>query len=103
MARTNGEGRLKKHSCCLTCSIVCLVLLIVFIVALYVGGTVMFRTYVSPHIGGLSLNDAIALAANVLSGKEAKATYTEEDLDDFYSGLSDAMFLSDKSGFPSIW
>ena len=97
MARTNGEGRLKKHSCCLTCSIVCLVLLIVFIVALYVGGTVMFRTYVSPHIGGLSLNDAIALAANVLSGKEAKATYTEEDLDDFYSGLSDAMFLSDKS------
>ena len=58
MARTNGEGRLKKHSCCLTCSIVCLILLIVFVVALYVGGTFMFKTYVSPHIGGLSLNDA---------------------------------------------
>ena len=97
MARTNGEGRLKKHSCCLTCSIVCLILLIVFVVALYVGGTFMFKTYVSPHIGGLSLNDAIALAANVLSGKEAKADYTEEDLNSFYSGLSDALFLSDKS------
>ena len=56
MARTNGEGRLKKHSCCLTCSIVCLILLIVFVVALYVGGTFMFKTYVCPHIGGLSLN-----------------------------------------------
>ena len=97
MARTNGEGRLKKHNCCLTCSIICFVLLVVFIVALYVGGTIMFRTYVSPHIGGLELNDAIALAANVLSGKEIKPTYTEADLDDFYSGLSDAMFLSDKS------
>lgn len=99
MARTNGEGRLKKHSCCLTCSIVCLILLIVFVVALYVGGTFMFKTYVSPHIGGLSLNDAIALAANVLSGKETKADYTEADLDSFYSGLSDALFLSDKSEF----
>ena len=97
MARTNGEGRLKKHNCCLTCSIICFVLLIVFIVALYVGGTIMFRAYVSPHIGGLELNDAIALAANVLSGKETKATYTEADLDGFYSGLSDALFLSDKS------
>ena len=97
MARTNGEGRLKKRSCCLTCSIICFILLIVFVVALYVGGTVMFKTYVSPHIGGLSLNDAIALAANVLSGKEAKADYTEEDLNSFYSGLSDALFLSDKS------
>ena len=97
MARTNGEGRLKKGNCCLTCSIICFILLIVFIVALYVGGTIMFRTYVSPHIGGLELGDAIALAANVLSGKETKATYTEKDLDDFYSGLSDAFFLSDKS------
>ena len=97
MARTNGEGRLKKRNCCLTCSIVCFILLVVFLVALYVGGTIMFKSYVSPHIGGLTLNDAIALAGNVLSGKEAQTTYAEEDLDSFYSGLSDAMFLSDKN------
>ena len=71
--------------------------MIVFFVALYVGGTIMFKTYVSPHIGGLELNDAIALAANVLSGQEAETTYAEEDLDSFYSGLSEAMFLSEKS------
>ena len=97
MSRTNGEGRLKKRNCCLTCSIICFILLIIFIVALYVGGTILFKTYVSPHIGGLGLNDAIALAANVLSGKEAETTYTEDDLDDFYSGLSDAFFLADKT------
>ena len=97
MSRTNGEGRLKKRSCCLTCSVICFIFLIVFVVALYVGGSIMFKQYVSPHIGGLGLNDAIALATNVLSGKEAKTTYTEEDLDSFYSGLSDALFLSDKS------
>ncbi len=97
MSRTNGEGRLKKRNCCLTCSVICFVLLIVFVVALYVGGTILFKQYVSPHIGGLELNDAIALATNVLSGKEAKTTYTEADLDSFYSGLSDALFLSDKS------
>ena len=57
----------------------------------------MFKTYVSPHIGGLELTDALALAANVLSGKEAKPDYTEADLDSFYSGLSEALFLSDKS------
>ena len=97
MSRTNGEGRLKKRNCCLTCSIICFIILVIFNVALYVGGSIMFKTYVSPHIGGLDLNDAIALAANVLSGKEAKTTYTEADLDSFYSGLSDAMFLSDKT------
>lgn len=97
MSRTNGEGRVKKHNCCLTCSIICFVLLLVFLVALYVGGTIMFKTYVSPHIGGLGLNDALALAGNVLSGKETKTAYAEEDLDSFYSGLSDAMFLSDKN------
>lgn len=97
MSRTNGEGRLKKRNCCLTCSIICFILLIVFVVALYVGGTILFKSYVSPHIGGLGLNDAIALAANVLSGKEAETTYTEDDLDDFYSGLSDAFFLADKT------
>ena len=97
MSRTNGEGRLKKRNCCLTCSIICFILLIIFVVALYVGGTILFKEYVSPHIGGLGLNDAIALAANVFSGKEAKTTYTEDDLDAFYSGLSDAIFLSDKS------
>ena len=99
MPRTNGEGRLKKHDCCLTCSIICVVLLVVFFVALFVGGTILFNHYVSPQIGGLKLNDAIALTTNVLAGKEAKSDYTEEDLDSFYSGLSDALFLSDKSEF----
>ena len=97
MSRTNGEGRQKKHNCCLTCSIICFVLLVVFLVALYVGGSIMFKTYVSPQIGGLGLNDALALAGNVLSGKETKTAYAETDLDSFYSGLSDAMFLSDKN------
>ena len=97
MSRTGEEGRLKKNNCCLTCSIVCFVIFIVFILALYIGGTIMFKTYVSPHIGGLTLNDALALTGNVLSGKESKPTYSEEDLDSFYSGLSDAMFLSDKT------
>ena len=96
MSRAGEGGRLKNNNCCLTCSIVCFILLIVFFAALYVGGTVMFKTYVSPHIGGLGLNDAIALATNVLSGKETETNYTEEDLDSFYSGLSEAMFLSDK-------
>ena len=98
MSRTNGEGRLKKkHNCCLTCSIICFVLLVIFFVALYVGGTILFKQYVSPQIGGLELNDAIALAGNVFAGKEAKTDYSEKDLDSFYSGLSDAMFLSDKN------
>ena len=97
MSRTGGEGRSKKRNCCLTCSIVCFVIFVIFIAALYIGGSIMFKTYVSPHIGGLELNDALALAGNVLSGKEAKTTYAEEDLDSFYSGLSSAMFLSDKS------
>ena len=97
MSRAGEGGRLKKHNCCLTCSIICFILTIIFFAALYVGGTIMFKTYVSPHIGGLTLNDAIGLATNVLSGKEAEVTYAEEDLDSFYSGLSEAMFLSDKT------
>ena len=97
MSRAGEGGRLKKHNCCLTCSIVCFIILIVFFAALYFGGSILFKTYVSPHIGGLTLNDAIGLAANVLSGKETKPDYTEEDLDSFYSGLSEAMFLSEKT------
>lgn len=97
MSRVGEGGRLKKRNCCLTCSIVCFVIMLVFIAALYIGGSFLFKTYVSPHIGGLELNDAIALAANVLSGKEASAAYTEEDLDSFYTDLSSAMFLSDKT------
>ena len=97
MARVAKSGRLKKHNCCLTCSIICFVLLFVFVAAVYIGGTIMFKTYVSPHIGGLSLNEALSLAGDVISGKEVKPNYSESDLDSFYSGLSSALFLSDKS------
>ena len=96
MSRAGEGGRLKKRNCCLTCAVVTFIFLIIFVAALYIGGSIMFKTYVSPKIGGLELNDAIALAANVFSGKETKADYTEADLDDFYSGLSEAMFLSEK-------
>ena len=97
MARIKEGGRLKKHNCCLTCSIVCFVLLLVFVATLFIGGSILFKSYVSPHIGGLGLGDALSLAGDVFAGKKTKPDYSEEDLDSFYSALSSALFLSDKS------
>ena len=97
MARVKEGGRLKKQNCCLTCSIVCFILLLVFVATLFIGGSILFKSYVSPHIGGLGLGDALSLSGDVFAGKKTKPDYSEEDLDSFYSALSSALFLSDKS------
>lgn len=97
MSRAGEGGRLGKRNGCLTCLVVCLILLIVFIAALFIGGSVLFKSHVSPKIGGVTLSESLSILSKVLSGKETKATYAEEDLDDFYSGLSSALFLSEKS------
>ena len=97
MSREGEGGRLKKNNCCLTCSIISFILLIVFIAALLIGGNILFKQYVSPKIGGVGLFDSMSLARKLLSGKETKASYKEEDLDDFYSELSSSLFMSDKS------
>ena len=97
MSRTKGSGRTKKSNCCLTCLIVNIIILVVFFAALFIGGSILFKTYVSPHIGGVSLTEALSLAGKVFNGKEAQAEYTEEDLDSFYSRLSSTFFLSDKT------
>ncbi len=97
MSRAGEGGRLKKNNCCLTCSIISFVLLIVFIAALFIGGNILFKQYVSPKIGGVGLTDALSLAGKFMSGKETKASYTEDDLDGFYTELSSSLFLSEKS------
>ncbi|HCU55703.1 MAG TPA: hypothetical protein DIC18_00030, partial [Clostridiales bacterium] len=97
MARVKEGGRLKKQNCCLTCSIVCFILLLVFVATLFIGGSILFKSYVSPHVGGLGLGDALSLAGDVFAGKKTNPDYSEEDLDSFYSALSSALFLSDKS------
>ena len=97
MSREGEGGRLKKNNCCLTCSIISFILLIAFIAALLIGGNILFKQYVSPKIGGVGLFDSMSLARKILFGKETKASYNEEDLDDFYSELSSSLFMSDKS------
>ncbi|MBQ9370295.1 MAG: hypothetical protein IJU10_04380 [Clostridia bacterium] len=97
MSRVGSEGSRSKSHGCRNCLIANLVILIVFIAALYIGGSVMFKTYVSPHIGGVTLGEALSLAGKVMFGKEAKRDYGEEDLDNFYTDLSDALFLSEKT------
>jgi len=97
MSRVGKEGRSKKRNCCVTCLIINLIFIIIFIAALFIGSSILFKSYVSPHIGGVTLSEALSLAGKLLSGKEAKADYTEEDLDSFYTELSDALFLSDKN------
>jgi len=97
MSRAGKSGRLKKRNCCLTCSIVCFIIFIVFIATLFVGGTILFNKFVSPYIGGLTLNDALALSANALSGEDAESNYDEKDLDGFYSELSHTLYLKDKT------
>lgn|GEM_PF-2906593 len=97
MSRTGGSGRLKKRHGCLTCLIVCLVIMAIFIAALFVGGSILFKSYVSPHIGGVTLSEALSLLRAALNGKEVSPDYTEEDLDAFYSELSESLFLSEKT------
>ena len=96
MSRVESGGRTKRHGC-LTCLIVNLVIIVVFIAALFIGGSVMFKTYVSPHIGGVTLGEALSLAGKLMFGKESKRDYTEADLDSFYSELSESLFLADKT------
>jgi len=96
MARTNGEGRLKKRHGCVTCLIINLVVLAIFIAAIFIGGSILFKSYVSPQIGGVTLSEALSLMGKLMRGKEAKIAYTEEDLDEFYSDLSSSLFLADK-------
>ncbi|MBP5405326.1 MAG: hypothetical protein J6Y74_05230 [Clostridia bacterium] len=97
MSRTNGSGRLKKRHGCLTCLIVCFVIMAIFVAALFIGGSILFKSYVSPHIGGVTLTEALSLLGKVLNGKEAVPDYTEEDLDAFYTELSESLFLSEKT------
>ena len=97
MSRVGGEGRLKKRHGCVTCLIINIVVLVIFIAALFIGGSILFKTYVSPQIGGVTLGEALSLAGKVLFGKETKRDYTEDDLDSFYTELSSSLFLSDKT------
>ena len=69
----------------------------IFVAALFVGGSILFKSYVSPHIGGVTLSEALSLLRAALNGKEVPPDYTEEDLDAFYSELSESLFLSDKT------
>jgi len=97
MSRVGEEGRSKKRHGCVTCLIINLVVIVIFIAALFIGGSIMFKTYVSPHIGGVTLGEALSLAGKLMFGKEAERDYTEEDLDNFYTDLSKSLFLADKT------
>ncbi len=89
------RARKKQRNGCLSCLLTLVIVLVVFVGALYGGGMFAWNTYAQPKFG-ISFNDALGLVGGVYSVKEKDVitnAYGEEDVDGFYSELSDALFL----------
>ena len=87
----------KGRNGCASCLIRIVVLIVITLGALYGGGFFAWKQYVQPKVG-VSFNDALALVGSTYIAKDKDIVtngFEEKDLDGFYDGLSDALFLSD--------
>ena len=66
---TMGTSEGKKHHRCLTCCIICLVLVAIFVAAIIGGSALAFNKFVSPMIGGVKFGSAVKLMSGVYSGE----------------------------------
>ena len=87
----------KKHHRCLTCCIICFVIILLFVGLAIGGSAIAFNKFVSPMIGGVKFGSAIRLLNGVYNGERQRKkiltnTYTEEDLSDFYDELNMHLF-----------
>ena len=97
--QTEGAPQKKKHRC-LTCLIVCLVLLVVLTAAIIGASAIVFNKMVSPMIGGVKFGQALSLLSGALHANEKKIVtdgYSEQDLDDFYAELNSKTYQTVKS------
>ena len=89
-AAMGGPSESKKSHRCLTCCIICLVLMAIFVAIVIGGSAFAFNKFVSPMIGGVKFGSAVKLMSGVYSGERNRKkiltnSYTEEDLSDFYA------------------
>ena len=92
-SRRNGRG--KNRSCCSSCIISIVVLFVITLGAIYGGGWFAWHTYAEPNVG-VSFNAALGLIGSTYIAKDKDIVtnpFEEKDLDGFYSGLSQALFL----------
>lgn len=95
-----AQSENKKSHRCLTCCIICLVIIALFVAALIGGSALAFNKFVSPSIGGVKFGSAVRLLGGLYNGNSKRSrakiltdTYTEEDLSDFYDELNAHLFL----------
>ncbi|NCA66521.1 MAG: hypothetical protein EOM87_00500 [Clostridia bacterium] len=88
--RGSGGGK-----CCLTCLIVSVVILVLFVGGVFLGTNYAFNTYVSPHIGGVTLAQTLSLISGLYKADRDAIVVDEfgaEDLNAFYENLNIALF-----------
>ncbi len=86
-----------NNRCCLNCFITLVVTFVIFVGALYGGAFFAWNQFVEPQVG-ISLNDALSLAAGLYTYKEDEIVtnpYKESDLTAFYTNLSNALYLDE--------
>lgn len=96
-----ARRRRRRMNGCAKCSIALVVIIVIFMGALYGGGMFAWGKFAQEQTG-ITYNEALSLVGGLYSGKESKVVakadkYTEADLDAFYTGLEDALFLDENS------
>ncbi len=95
MGRVKTGREKKGGKCCLTCLIVSIVILVLFVGGVFIGANVAFSTFVSPHIGGVTLMETLSLLRGLYNAdRDAIVTeeFAEADLYAFYGNLNTALF-----------
>jgi len=96
--RARERKQKRGRSCWANCLITIVVLFVVFVGLLYGGGTLAWNKYLRPEVG-ISFNDALGLIGGIYSTKEKNVitnAYAQEDIQGFYTELSDALFLDEE-------
>lgn len=100
MSKKNKKHRRKnkrKNHGCLKCFTSLLVFMVVLTGILYGGAYFAWGKFVEPK-AGMNFNDALSIVGGLYGAKESEVVtnpYKEEDLNSFYTNVSEALYLDD--------